>query len=164
MRMRVGVEGERRSCKSIRNITEKALVIASMLLGRLGAIKARGDAGGKVENIGTEGTWLSCTLPPGCSATERTQRWLHMLAVTACFLRRMCPALTCDSCPASRPCLFHPLHSRHWCCLRQHVWSTSNSVTSVLLGFPVVFSATSYVPRFLLSLGALRVACSRPGQ
>jgi hypothetical protein len=76
--------------------------------------------------------------PPGFPVAERTRRRLEMFASTACFLRRMCPTLS----PATRS---QP--SAHACSTPCTSYTATTldsmdglpgSVTSVLLGFPVV--------------------------
>jgi hypothetical protein len=67
--------------------------------------------------------WFEDT-PSGFPVAERTHRWLAMLAVMACFLCSMCPALLQRPPPNLCTYLFHPLHYRHRYFPGQSGWST----------------------------------------
>jgi hypothetical protein len=62
--------------------------------------------------------------PSGFPVAEQTRRWLAMLAVTACFLPTMCPALFRDHFQTSCTYLSQPLQYRHRYYLRQSGWSS----------------------------------------
>jgi hypothetical protein len=73
--------------------------------------------------------------PSGFPVAERTHRWLQMLAVTACFLHSMCPALSPSPFqPPSRTCST-PCNTDTATTFESLVGPPA-SVTSVLLGSP----------------------------
>jgi hypothetical protein len=76
--------------------------------------------------------------PPGSPVTEHTRRWLNMLAVTACFLRSMCPALSSatPSQPPARAC--STLCTTDTATTLDSMNGPAASITSILLGSPVV--------------------------
>jgi hypothetical protein len=104
--------------------------------------------------------------PSGFPVAEQTHRLLAMLAVKACFLRSMCPAL-----PLATPCQ-PPAHTCSTPCTTDTATTLDSlvgppaSVTSVLLGSPVM--SPQPPPRFRISCCSPQVSCmtdtSRPDQ